>query len=115
MKARRPNTQVLRLLVGVDYNSLRRREIRQAEVSQVYLRKILDAYDRVRFADLLDEDLQFHPETSEPFEQAKDDASRLIVLSCQRPEKRFGEGPDNLWHHHGDTFAAIECKKRRDI
>lgn len=110
VKARRFNTQVLRPLVGVDYEALRRREIRQAEASQAYLGRMLEAYDRVRFVDALAEDLQFRPDTSEPFEQAIDDAGRLIGLSCQRPEKRFGEGPDNIWHLHGDMFAVIECK-----
>jgi len=110
VKAREHNRQVLRPLVGVDYDALRRREIRQAEAAQAVLQRHLEAYDRIRFVDALVEDLQFRPDTSEQFEQGIEDAGRLIGLSCQRPEKRFGEGPDNLWHLFNDTFAVIECK-----
>ena len=109
-KARTHNRQVLRPLIGVDYDALKCREIRQAEASQKYLLKLLEAYDRVRFVDALAEDLRFRPDTSEPFEQGIDDAARLIGLSSQRPEKLYGEGPDNLWHLFEDHFAVIECK-----
>lgn len=110
LKARSHNRQVLRPLVGINYDALNRREIRQAEASQEYLLTLLEAYDRVRFVDALAEDLRFRPETSEPFEQGVNDAARLIGLSSQRPEKLYGEGPDNLWHLFEDQFAVIECK-----
>ena len=96
--------------MGLFNDALNRREIRQAEASQKYLLKFLEAYDRVRFVDALAEDLRFRPEASEPFEQGIDDAARMIGLSSQRPEKLYGEGPDNLWHMFGDRFAVIECK-----
>ena len=49
------------------------------------------------FADELCSDLRFSPDTSNKFEAAVNDLAWFIGISAQRPEKDYGEGPDNLW------------------
>jgi hypothetical protein len=109
-KARTYSISVFRPRGGIAYKSLERRLSRQAEQAQDALRLHLEEVDRIRFVDGLCEDLIFKPDTHEIFEQAIDAAGRLIGLSCQRPEKVAGDGPDNLWHLSGDNFLVIECK-----
>ncbi|MFL2778486.1 MAG: DEAD/DEAH box helicase family protein [Paracoccus marcusii] len=109
-KARNYSISVLRPRGGVAYRSLDRRLCKQAEQAQDALRLHLESVDRIRFVDALCEDLIYKPETSDVFEQAIDAAGKLIGLSCQRPEKVAGDGPDNLWHLSGNSFLVIECK-----
>lgn len=44
------------------------------------------------------------------FEQAFDELGRGLGFACQRPEKQWKEGPDNLWGIRAGEFLLVECK-----
>lgn len=62
------------------------------------------------FADELCSDLRFSPDTSNKFEAAVNDLAWFIGIRGQRPEKDYGDGPDNLWALPNGVFLVIECK-----
>ena len=62
------------------------------------------------FADELCSDLRFSPDTANKFEAAINDLAWFIGIRGQRPEKDYGEGPDNLWALPNGLFLIIECK-----
>jgi hypothetical protein len=72
--------------------------------------RFLDATEMKLFADGLCSDLQFSPDTSDKFEAAVNDLAWFIGIKGQRPEKDYGEGPDNLWAMPAGKFLVIECK-----
>ena len=72
--------------------------------------RFLDSTQMRLFSDELCSDLQFNPETSDPFESAINGLSWFLGIGGQRPEKEYKEGPDNLWALPSGTFLIIECK-----
>ena len=72
--------------------------------------RFMDPTSMKLFADELCSDLRFSPDTSNKFEAAVNDLAWFIGISGQRPEKDYGEGPDNLWALPNDLFLIIECK-----
>lgn len=49
-------------------------------------------------------------EPSKSFEQAIQETGVLLGLVSERPAKKTGKGPDNLWHIQGKLYWLIECK-----
>lgn len=47
---------------------------------------------------------------SEKFERCVDELGRLLGFACQRPDKEWKEGPDNLWAIEDGRYLLIECK-----
>ena len=76
--------------------------------------KIVEGYAAMRSAvlDEIDTTLaDLHAEaTANRFEQAIQELGRFLGLASQRPEKRTGSGPDNLWLGDGKLGFVIECK-----
>jgi hypothetical protein len=72
--------------------------------------RFLEAADRLLHANQLLDDLAFQTVPADRFEAALDAAAEFIGIKSQRPEKLFGEGPDNLWAAPLDSFLVIECK-----
>ena len=72
--------------------------------------RFLDPTDMKLFANGLCSDLQFIPETSRKFEAAINELAWFIGIRWQRPERDYGEGPDNLWALPNGSFLVIECK-----
>ena len=52
----------------------------------------------------------FHDVIADRFESALDSAAEFVGIKGQRPEKLFGEGPNNLWALPVGSFLVIECK-----
>ena len=53
------------------------------------------------------------------FEEGINDLGTILGFDTQRPDKNYGEGPDNLWNE-GKNYLIIECKnnvksKRKEI
>jgi hypothetical protein len=64
-------------------------------------------------------DLTFGTE-SEKFEHAFNALGKALGFASERPDREWGEGPDNLWVLSDDMYLCIECKnevklERRDI
>jgi len=47
---------------------------------------------------------------SDQFEEGIDELGTALGLQGHRPEKKTGEGPDNLWHIKDKRYWVIECK-----
>jgi hypothetical protein len=47
---------------------------------------------------------------SDLFEEAIDEIGIFLGFNVQRPDKTYGEGPDNLWQVGDKHFWLIECK-----
>jgi len=80
--------------------------------------EIVEGYAAMRSAvlDKIDTALaDLHAEaTANRFEQAIQELGRFLGLASQRPEKRTGSGPDNLWLADGKLGFVIECKHMKE-
>jgi hypothetical protein len=52
---------------------------------------------------------------AERFESALHEIGEAIGFECQRPDKQWGQGPDNLWGLRDGEFLLFECKSEVDI
>jgi hypothetical protein len=105
------NPNVLRPLEGVAYQKLSPHTVAQAKaVQKFHQARFLEAADRLLYANQLIDELLFHKIPADRFEAALDAAAEFIGIKSQRPEKLFGEGPDNLWALPTGMFLVIECK-----
>lgn len=109
--AHRLNRSVIRPAEGVAYEKLHGSKAEQAIAVQTYFRdRFLQGPERILFAQELSDVLKFEPDTADKFEAAVFDLGRAIGLLSQRPERDFGEGPDNLWLLKNGRYLVIECK-----
>jgi tetratricopeptide (TPR) repeat protein len=105
------NPNVLRPLEGVAYQKLSAHAGAQATAIQKFHQsRFLEAADRLLYANQLIDELVFHKVSAERFEAALDSVAEFIGIKSQRPEKLFGEGPDNIWALPAGSFLVIECK-----
>jgi replicative superfamily II helicase len=105
------NPNVLRPMEGVAYQKLSAYTAAQAAaVQKFHQSRFLEAADRLLYANQLLDELVFQKVSADRFEAALDAAAEFIGIKSQRPEKLFGEGPDNLWAMPAGAFVVIECK-----
>jgi hypothetical protein len=52
---------------------------------------------------------------AERFESALDEIGEALGFECQRPDKQWGQGPDNLWGLRDGEYLLFECKSEVDI
>jgi len=52
---------------------------------------------------------------AERFESALDEIGQALGFECQRPDKQWGQGPDNLWGLRDGEYLLFECKSEVDI
>jgi len=64
--------------------------------------------------DALLSDLRFGVE-ADAFEKAFDDLAKYLGFIGQRPDKQYGEGPDNLWVLKDNLYLLAECKSEVDL
>jgi hypothetical protein len=74
------------------------------ESAQELMIRITDILDRLRFG-----------VRAEKFEAALDELGHALGFECQRPDKQWGRGPDNLWGLTAGEFAIFECKSEVDL
>jgi hypothetical protein len=111
MAAHKLNSNVLRPMEGVAYQKLSPHAGAQtAAIQKFHQSRFLEAADRILYANQLVDDLVFHNVSAERFEAAINSVAEFIGIKSQRPEKLFGEGPDNLWALPTGAFLPIECK-----
>lgn len=48
--------------------------------------------------------------SSDIFEDGIDSLGKILGFECDRPEKKTGKGPDNLWQISDTKYWIIECK-----
>jgi hypothetical protein len=47
---------------------------------------------------------------ADKFERSFDDLGKCLGFECQRPDKEWKEGPDNLWALKDGEYLLVECK-----
>jgi hypothetical protein len=52
---------------------------------------------------------------AEKFEASLHTLGKALGFGCQRPDKEWGSGPDNLWGIKENQFVLFECKSEVDI
>ena len=52
---------------------------------------------------------------ADAFERALDDLGCALGFETQRPDKEWGEGPDNLWAIRKNEFLLWECKNEVEV
>ena len=111
LAAYRLNSNVLKPLEGISYQKLSPHTIEQAAAVQSHHKaRFLEPVDRLLFTKDLVKDLHFSSVPPDRFESAIDAVAAFIGLKSERPEKKYREGPDNLWAFPDGSFLIIECK-----
>jgi len=73
-----------------------------------------NSYDDLNVAvQSITDSLRFGVE-ADAFERALDDLGTALGFETQRPDKEWGEGPDNLWAVAKGQFILFECKSEVD-
>lgn len=112
--ANRANGQLLRPLVGVQYERLKAETRPQGEQASSWLQaKYRSGNDLLLGFKAVLQDLDWGPRTPQ-FEQAIYDLALHIGHASERPEGKLGRGPDNLWMLCDGTFYVIEAKSGAD-
>lgn len=52
---------------------------------------------------------------AERFESALDELGKSLGFVCERPDREWKEGPDNLWALRDNQYALIECKSEVEL
>jgi len=52
---------------------------------------------------------------AERFESAVDELGKALGFACERPDREWKEGPDNLWALRDNQYAIIECKSEVEL
>ena len=111
LAAYRLNSNVVKPLEGVAYQQLSPDAIEQAASVQGHHKaRFLESVDRLLYIKELIVDLNFSSVPPDRFESAVDAVASFIGLKSERSEKRYQEGPDNLWAFPDGSFLVIECK-----
>ncbi len=111
MSAVKLNRQLIRPLVGVDYQRIEPVVGEQASASISYLRGEFERpNDLIVAVNATVDDLAFRPNSHKRFERALKDAARMIGCQSQLPEAEYGAGPDVLWAVGALRYLVIECK-----
>ncbi|WP_372716159.1 DEAD/DEAH box helicase family protein [Novipirellula sp.] len=114
VNAHKKNTYVLKPQAGMIVQKL-------GEISQKRMKNIadwisqFDSYEElaVTVAAMLDR-FSFGVD-SDVFERTTSEVASALGFENQRPEKEWGEGPDNLWCFRDGEFLLIECKNEAHI
>lgn len=108
------NRQLLRPLMGVQYERLKAASRPQGEQASSWLQaKYMSGNDLLLGLKAVIDDLDWGPRTPQ-FEQAVRDLAEHIGHIGQRPEDTLGRGPDGLWALRDGTFYVIEAKSGAD-
>lgn len=111
LAAHKLNRAVLKPIAGIAYQKLAPAANQQAAaVQDIHRKRFLEAADRILHVKALTDDLIFKHDTANRFEAAVNEVALLIGLGAQRPEKEYGNGPDNLWVFTSGEYFVIECK-----
>jgi replicative superfamily II helicase len=87
--------------------------ISQQRVTKVigWIRRFTDYSDLSVTLDDIVSRLQFGVK-ADSFEQALGELGEALGFECQRPDKEWGRGPDNLWALRDGQYLLIECKNQ---
>lgn len=111
--AHRKNRALLRAANGVEVERLVVVSQGRCERIISWLREHASPEELRLHVDEILADLKFSV-VAEKFEQAFQDLGTALGFACQRPDKEWKEGPDNLWGLLDNQFLLVECKSEVD-
>lgn len=105
------NSRLSRPPKGVQYTKLTREGINRAQRISEYIKsKDSPTHLILEVENILDK-LTFEI-SSDVFEDGIDALGQILGYKTDRPEKKTGKGPDNLWQIDNSHYWIIECKNR---
>jgi replicative superfamily II helicase len=108
------NRFLLKPQEGVTVTKLEVVPLRRTEAIAAWIRRSPDFDDLMIRVDGVLTDLRFGGD-SDRFECAIQHLGEALGYSAERPDKEWGEGPDDLWCLRDNEYVLIECKNRVDI
>jgi len=109
IKAFETNSKVFRPPSGISYSKISHVGSNRAIKIQDFLQSKESQTAIVLHIERLLEKLNFDL-PSDFFEEGIDELGEVLGFSTQRPDKTYGEGPDNLWEIADHQYMIIECK-----
>jgi len=107
--AHKHNRYLLRPTMGVQVSRLEPITQRRAERILVWLRQHADHPALMAVVDEIVGALRFGTR-AESFERAFHDLGHALGFACERPDKEWKAGPDNLWALRHGEYLLVECK-----
>ncbi|MDI1450791.1 DEAD/DEAH box helicase family protein [Polyangium sp. 6x1] len=112
--AHKRNRRLLKPRTGMDFKRITIVNQKRPELIKAWVVKQGDGEQlQVRVAELLDR-LQFGV-SADRFEAAWDELGRALGFVAERPDKDWGEGPDNLWALREKQYLLAEAKSEIDV
>ena len=110
LKAHTENSNLFRPEIGITYSKLTSTGTRESRIFD-WIKKH-ESYNAVilNVRRIMDKLLWGSPSNS--FEQAICELGQTLGFISERPEKKTGKGPDNLWNIQGKRYWLIECKNQ---
>ena len=110
LRAHIENSSLFRPEIGITYSKLTSTGTRASRIFD-WIKKH-ESYNAVilEVRGIMDNLLWGSP--SDSFEQGIYELGKTLGFISERPEKKTGKGPDNLWDIHGKTYWIIECKNQ---
>ena len=109
--AHKKNRYLLKPKEGMVFKKLE--PLSQQRVANIikWVQKSKDFQDLMMRVHAILGDLRFGVE-ADTFEQAFDDLGQALGFAAERPDKEWGQGPDNLWCLKSDQYLLVECKNQ---
>jgi replicative superfamily II helicase len=110
VRAHRENSSLFRPPTGITYTKLTSTGTRESRILRWI--KEHESYNvaLMELREIMSNLLWGLP--SDAFEQGFSELGTILGLTSERPEKKYGKGPDNLWHIDGKKHWIIECKNQ---
>ena len=110
LRAHMENSNLFRPETGITYSKLTSTGTRASRIFD-WIKKH-ESYNAVilEVMGIMDKLLWGSP--SDSFEQGICEIGETLGFISERPEKKTGKGPDNLWNIQGRTYWLIECKNQ---
>jgi hypothetical protein len=107
--AHRKNRALHKPRTGMQFKKITIVSQRRVENCKKWIGKHTSGEELMVAVDALLADLRFGVR-AEPFEASLDELGRALGFECERPDREWKEGPDNLWALRDNQYALIECK-----
>jgi len=105
------NNYVLKPMEGITYEKLSASEAEQANRCKEYCNNNFKSCNEIVLGirSVL-ENLVFKEDSAAIFEESFKNLALFLGFNSQRPEQKFGKGPDVLWEVGDQNYFVIECK-----
>jgi len=110
LRAHTENSNLFRPETGITYSKVTSTGTRASRIFD-WIRKH-ESYSAVILEVRKNMDVLLWGSPSNSFEQGIYELGLTLGFISERPEKKTGKGPDNLWNIQGKTYWLIECKNQ---